>query len=288
MSDEPNLNEPEDGADKPVIPSWLPGPLRKMLTLPNDHPRKTVGVAMTLCLVCSIVVAGAAVALRPIQDANRAVDKKKNILAVAGLMEPGVDINQAFSQFEVRAVDLAAGTFTDAVEAETYEQRSAAGDPAQSVDLESDDDIASIGRRAKIATVYVLRDGENIKQLILPVHGYGLWSTLYGFLSLEGDLETVAGLRFYEHAETPGLGGEVDNPAWRAKWVGKKLYDEQSELQLEVIKGVVIPSRTEAIHQVDGLAGATLTSRGVTNLIRFWLGEQGFAPFLGKLRDGKA
>jgi Na+-transporting NADH:ubiquinone oxidoreductase subunit C len=96
----------------------------------------------------------------------------------------------------------------------------------------------------------------------------------------------VAGIGFYQHAETPGLGGEVDNPLWKAKWVGKKVYDGQGRAILSVIKGEVDANRPQAVHQVDGLSGATLTSRGVNNLVHYWLGEQGFAPLIAHLRNG--
>ncbi|MOA31350.1 Na(+)-translocating NADH-quinone reductase subunit C [compost metagenome] len=120
------------------------------------------------------------------------------------------------------------------------------------------------------------------------MRGYGLWSTLYGFLALKGDLNTVVGLGFYQHGETPGLGGEVDNPKWKALWNGKSLFDEQGQLAIQIIKGSVDAQSPNASHQVDGLAGATLTSKGVHNLLHFWLGENGFGPFLAKLNNGEA
>jgi Na+-transporting NADH:ubiquinone oxidoreductase subunit C len=155
--------------------------------------------------------------------------------------------------------------------------------------LDGEQDIASIRRRADYSTVYVVENPDgSIKTLILPIHGYGLWSTLYGFMALESDLKTVVGLGFYQHAETPGLGGEVDNPNWKAQWTGKVVFDESGEPAISVVKGGVDPSNPNAEHQVDALAGATLTSRGVENLVRFWLGEDGFGPFLEHLRAGEA
>ena len=133
----------------------------------------------------------------------------------------------------------------------------------------------------------MVRDADNnLEKVILPVHGYGLWSTLYGFVALESDLNTIAGLGFYEHGETPGLGGEVDNPRWKALWEGKQAYRE-GNVAISVIKGAVNPQASTAAWQVDGLSGATLTSKGVNNLVRFWLGQDGFAPFLSNLRQGE-
>ena len=92
-------------------------------------------------------------------------------------------------------------------------------------------DEAGIGRRARYAPVYLVFEEDALQQAILPVHGYGLWSTMYGYLSLESDLNTVAGITFYDHAETPGLGGEIDNPRWQSRWVGKKIYGDDGTVR---------------------------------------------------------
>ena len=255
------------------------------LQLPNDSTKKTLMVALVLCLACSVVVSGAAVILKPMQASNKAFDRKKNILEVADLMEAGKSVDAIYEErVEARVVDLATGEYTDAVDPNSYDQRNAAKNPELSQPVPPELDKASIKRQAKYATVYLIREGDAVKTIILPVHGYGLWSTLYGFLALESDAKTVTGLKFYEHAETPGLGGEVDNPRWRALWEGKVVYDDQWRPNIEIVKGTVDKSRTDAIHQVDGLAGATLTSRGVMNLLQYWLSDQGFGPYLARLR----
>ncbi|MDR1351193.1 MAG: NADH:ubiquinone reductase (Na(+)-transporting) subunit C, partial [Zoogloeaceae bacterium] len=123
-----------------------------------------------------------------------------------------------------------------------------------------------------------------LEALILPIRGYGLWSTLYGFLALKPDLNTVIGLGFYQHGETPGLGGEVDNPKWKSLWPGKTLFDADGKPNIQIIKGGVDKTNPAAGHQVDALAGATLTTNGVDHLLHFWLGEQGFGPYLARLR----
>lgn len=253
--------------------------------MPVDSTPKTIFVAVALCLFCSMVVAMAAVSLRPIQELNQLRDKRSNILQVAGLYEEGMDVNQAFlNSFDPRVVELATGEYTDAVDPTTYDERAAAQDLTLSVAL--DDDPAGIGRKANYATVYLLEDeGGNIDKVILPIHGYGLWSTLWGFIALEEDGNEIYGLQFYEHAETPGLGAEVDNPRWRSQWNGKKLLDENGDLAITVSK--TVPPAGEEYH-IDALAGATLTSRGVDNLVRFWMGEQGFGPYLDRLREGDA
>lgn len=254
----------------------------------KDSIKSTITVALLLCLVCSIIVSGAAVLLKPMQQANKALDKKTNILVAAGIETEGQDVNVLFEQFTPKVIDLDTGRYVSDVDATTYDQRKASKDPKQSDALSGEDDIASINRRAKYATVYLLEKDGQLDRIILPVKGYALWSTLYGFLALEADGNTVAGLGFYEHAETPGLGGEIDNPRWKALWPGKKMFDANGTLAVDLIKGSVDPSNPKAIHQVDGLSGATLTTNGVENLLVFWLGENGFGPYLNNLRAGGA
>lgn len=253
----------------------------------NESIGKILQVAFTLCIVCSVVVSTAAVVLKPAQEANRSLDRRRNILQAAGMLRPGVSVDEQFSVIEERFVDLRSGRFTDAVSA-GYDQRAAAREPGASRAVPGPEDRAKIGRRAHIAQIYLVRGaGGAYEKIILPVHGYGLWSTLYGFLALEADANTVAGLGFYEHKETPGLGGEVDNPRWKALWPGKQVYRDGA-VALRLLKGAVDPASAQAAWQVDGLSGATLTSRGVTHLIAYWLGDEGFAPFLTNLRNGDA
>lgn len=255
-----------------------------ILSLSNDSLEKTIAIALSLCFVCAILVSVAAVALRPLQIENKALDMKKNILDVAGLLQERTDINEAFAErIEAKLVDLATGDYVDG-DVDAYDQRKAAKDPAQNVVLTKDQDRASIRTRAKIAKVYLVKEGDVVKSIILPVHGYGLWSTMYGFLALDADGQTVQSINFYDQGETPGLGAEVVNPNWRALWKGKKVYDESGAVALGLIKGLVDTSKPGSEFQVDGLAGATLTSVGVTNLVKYWMSQEGFAAYLAKVR----
>ena len=255
-----------------------------ILSLGNDSLEKTIAIALSLCFVCAILVSVAAVALRPLQIENKAMDMKKNILDVAGLLQDGTDIHEAFeSKIEAKLVDMATGDYIDG-DVLAYDQRKAAKDPEQNISLTTAQDIAGIKRRAKIAKVYLVKEGESLKSIILPVHGYGLWSTMYGFLALDADGQTVQSINFYDQGETPGLGAEVVNPNWRALWKGKKVYDESGNVSLALIKGLVDNSKPGSEFQVDGLAGATLTSVGVTNLVKYWMSQEGFAAYLEKVR----
>ncbi|MCL7419773.1 MAG: Na(+)-translocating NADH-quinone reductase subunit C [Methylobacter sp.] len=260
----------------------------KILALHNDSLEKTIAIALSLCLLCAVLVSFAAVALKPLQIGNKELDMKKNILDVAGLLDADTDINQAFDErIEAKLVDIETGDYVENMDVAAYDQRKAAKDPAQRLAIPAEKDIASIRVKAKIAKVYLVKKGDAIQSIILPVHGYGLWSTMYGFLSLAADGQTVQSINFYDQAETPGLGGEVVNPNWRALWNGKKVYSESGEPVLGLIKGVVDSNKPGSEYQVDGLAGATLTSNGVTNLIRYWMSNEGFAPYLNKVRAGE-
>jgi len=195
------------------------------LELPNDSFKKTVAVALALCLVGAVVVSGSAVILRPLQEWNKSKDEKVNILEVAELYQKGMDVDAAFKNIETRIVDLATGEYVDNIDASTYDQWKAAKEPASSEAIPADKDIASIKRKPKYAKVYLVKEGNKLKSVILPVNGYGLWSTMYGFMALEADGQTVVGMNLYDQAETPGLGGEVVNPKWKALWKGKKVYN---------------------------------------------------------------
>lgn len=254
----------------------------------NDGIKKTLIVAFSLCIVCSVIVSTAAVILKPAQEANKALDKKRNILAAAGMLDESLSVDEQFSKVSSRVVDLRTGKFSNDVDPEEYDQRKAAKDPSNSLSLSSEQDIAKINRRENYALVYLVGvDGSDFDKIILPIHGAGLWSTLYGFIALESDANTVAGLGFYEHGETPGLGGEVDNPRWKSQWPGKEVYKD-GEAALGLIKGSVDKTSANATWQIDGLSGATLTSRGVSNLVQFWLGDNGFSLFLDNLNAGEA
>jgi len=254
----------------------------------RESTSNTLLVAFSLSIVCAVFVSAATVMLKPVQEVNKALDRKRNILAAAGMLVEGRSVEEQFAQISTRIVDLRTGKFSDDVDPKNYDQRRASKTPSQSDELSEDDDLAKIARREHYATVYVVESATGgVDKVILPVRGYGLWSTLYGYIAVEADANTIAGLGFYQHAETPGLGGEVDNPRWKAFWPGKELYRDGA-VAVSLIKGAVDPASANATWQVDGLAGATITSRGVTNLLHFWLGENGFQPFLNNLRNGEA
>ena len=267
-----------------------------------DDRKQTIVVATLLCLVCSVLVSTAAVVLRPRQQENKRLDIQQNILRVAGVIAPDAEVTEADSEREFRQVETAlvvlgsdrGGGMEISEQDAKYEQ----------IDLKNFDprkevaqgrvaaipagELPQIANRAMFSNVYKIRkvDGA-IDQIVLPVYGKGLWSTLYGFIALESDGVTIRGITFYQHGETPGLGGEVDNPKWKASWNGKKAFGEIDgrSVKIKVLKGQVNPDSATASFEVDGLSGATITSNGVTALVQYWLGPHGFGKYLENLRD---
>ena len=259
--------------------------------MPNDSIAKTLGVAAGVCVICSVLVSAASVALKERQERNKTLDKRTNILVAAGILEPGQsgNVDDLFRQIDARWVDVATGQFKDEKDLppESLDERKAARDPATSVEIAND--LAGIGRCPKFRQVFFTHeDGQKdapIERIILPMHGKGLWSTMYGFLALDSDHKTIKNFAFYEHGETPGLGGEVDNENWKKTWKGKKAFNDDWEPEITVVKGKADP---DSQYEVDGLSGATLTARGVHYLVQFWLGEEGYGPLLEKLRGGES
>ena len=240
----------------------------------RDSIRNTLLVAVGVSFVCSILVSATAVVLKPVQERNEDEYRQRIILEVAGLMQPDVSIETLFAAIETRMVEIESGDYVSEL---------AASDTELNVAIPAELDIANIRQRAVYSPVYLVKEEGELQQIILPVHGSGLWSTMYGYLSVATDGTTVNGLRFYSHAETPGLGDQIDKPEWRAQWVGKQLYDGNGVARIEVVRGVAQDRNSR--YQIDGLSGATLTGRGVSELVRFWVGPQGFGPYLQKIQS---
>ena len=251
-----------------------------------DTAVRTLLVALFVSLVCSSLVASAAVVLQPLQIENARLDMRRNILQVAGLYDSEGAVDELFESIEPRVVELETGAYADDIDPDAFDPDEALKDPEQSVAVPADLDIAKVRRRAKHSLVYLVRERGEVDKIILPISGYGLWSTLYGFLALEADGNTVSDITFYAHGETPGLGDFIVRPAWRELWRGKRAFDEAGSLQLEVVKGRVSSDDPLADYHVDGVSGATLTGNGVSNMMKYWLGDHGFGPFLKNIQQG--
>ncbi len=260
----------------------------------TQSTRYTIGFAATVCIVCAILVAASAVGLREKQDANRLLYRQKNVLLAAGVVKPGdaVSDEQLLAVFNrnirTRLVDLRTGDLVaeSKMDAKTYDQHKARSDPAAS--RAAPPNAAQIARVPNYGIVYFVVDPANrnrVEQIVIPIEGVGMWGTLYGLLAIDRDTTTISGLAYYDQKETPGLGGEAGSSRWQALWRGRKAYDDNWEPRIVVIKGPAGPPAQDP-HRVDGLSGATITSNSITQMMQFWLGKNGYAPFLKKFREG--
>ena len=248
----------------------------------KDSFGRTLIFVLITCLVCSVIVAGAAVGLRDLQVANKALDKQTKILEASGrLANAGTDIPAAYDKYVIaKLVDLKTGKFVEG-NVNTFDQRIAA--LSSDTSIKPINDIAKINRRANQSIVYLVKDDAGkVDTIVLEVRGSGLWSMMYAFVGLETDLNTVKSVIYYDQGETPGLGGEVENPKWKKQWIGKKLFNNNGDIAIRVVKG---GAKAGDIHGVDGLSGATLTGKGVENTFKFWLGEEGFGLFITNYRQ---
>lgn len=260
----------------------------------KDSIKNVIILASSLCAVCAFLVSAPAVLLKDMQDENAKLSMQRNVLVAAGV--PGAEslsgpaVREAFKQVDVIAFDFATGqALSDAdlpkgFDPSSYEVGKASKDPKLSKAIPpAQDDNGQVQRRPLYGVVYQTKKDGKLDKLILPVKGLGLWGPMFGFLALEKDLNTVAGLKYYDHKETPGLGGEVDNNSWRAKWTGKEVF-EGSAVALQVIKGTVVPDMPGVEHKVDGLSGATITCNGVNSTLKYWLGQNGYGPLLDRMK----
>lgn len=232
-----------------------------------------MGFAVGVCVVISAALALTANALGPIQKAAAEFDRQKNVMVAAGLVAPDDPRPRA-------DLEKLYGERVDEVVVDTEVGQIATGKTPKDVALMRDP--ADV-KRYRVVAIGKGADGK-ADSYILPISGKGLWSTIYGYLALEGDLVHVRGVTFYKHGETPGLGGECENPVWCAQWKGKSILDEQHKLVgVAVKKGKVDPAiPAEKAHKVDGLSGSTITSKGITKFVLSDLGA--FEKYLATLR----
>jgi len=254
---------------------------------PGDvGPIRTVLVALAVCGVCALVLTGSVVLLRPYQLENQRGSSEARVhelvASLPGVSELVAEIGGA--ELELRTVELRTGHLAPSVDAMTLLDRS---DASEGRLLPPDRDPAGVGRVPRYAPIYFLRRNGALHTVILPVSGRGYGGTLRGHLALAGDGETVRGINFDEHRETPGVGAEIENPHWQALWRGKRLHDATGALRIRTVERAPAQGSPEAAYEVQGISGATRTSRGVTELLRFWVGPDGFGPFLARLRAGE-
>ncbi|MEY8097266.1 NADH:ubiquinone reductase (Na(+)-transporting) subunit C [Falsihalocynthiibacter sp. S25ZX9] len=256
---------------------------RRFLALPNDNRVKTLGVAFLVALISALTVSLTSVLLQPRQQAHIDAAREAKFAAMVATLPGLADIlrETGAETLDTVIVDLAAGKIDETIDAASYDFLAAQTDSSQSTPLLPEVDLAAIKVRPNHAPVYLLRGNKGLALVVLPIYGAGYQSTLRAYLALEGDLNTVAGLSIYEQGETPGLGSRVTDPAWLAQWSGKQTANTAGEITISVVRGTGATP-----FEVDGIAGATRSTTGLSNLVRFWLGADGYGPFLKRLKSG--
>jgi len=260
--------------------SWL----ARWRRLPADGTAKALIVACVVAVVCATFVSTAAVAFRPRQLENRLRERREKLRQIVARL-PGVEellARAGAGEVEAQIVDLASGLPVPSIDAASYDPEQAARDPEQRVAIPGDLDVAGLEHRSRYAPVYLVRDRGRVEFVVLPVEGVGYGGPIRGFVALRGDGNTILALSFFEHHETAGLGARMEDPEWRNGWQGKRIRDPEGQLRVGVATGRL--EAADAAYQVDGISGATITGEAVGNLLRYWLGDHGFGPFLRTLR----
>lgn len=254
-----------------------------------------IGFVGLVALVCSLIISTVAVSLKQRQEDQKAINFQKSVLEVAKIQVENNDIIKTYNDnVEVRYVDLNKGkwatesdvkaignNYADVLLVSKYRKYVA--------QLPSKDNIAGLKNNeyAWIQPVYLIKDKGQVSQVILPFYGNGLWSVMYGLLAIEPNGNTVKNIIYYQQGETPGLGGEVENPNFTKQFEGKQIYNlEGSQPTTPLLQLEKNASPSDKYH-VNALTGATLTSNGVSNQLQFWLGDKGFGKFLHNLRMGE-
>ena len=255
---------------------------RRFLLTPNDSRTKTLVMAFLVSAISAVLVTGVTVTLRPIQAQNRAAEQQARLEALIAAV-PGLSdlIAQAGGDaLSTVIVDLDAGAAASDVTPDTLQ--AALAETSNWTTLASADDVAGIGARPNFAQVYLLRNGDAVSLVILPIAGTGYGGRIQALLALRGDMRTLAGIAITEQSETPGLGARIEEPQWQQSFIGKHLTDDKGAVRFAVARG---PGHGD--HEVDGITGATRTSNAITQMISFWIGPKGYGPLLAAIRRGE-
>ena len=255
---------------------------QRFLARPNDDRVKTFGIALMVAFVCAAVVSTTSVLLRPLQEAHLEAARAARMQAMLdtlpglrGLME-----EVGVTDLETRMVDLSTGRFAPDIEVADFSATAAASDPATSIAIPPEADVAGIKRRENHAPVYLLERDGALMLLVLPMRATGYQSTISAMLALEPDLRSIAALSITGHGETPGIGSRITDPAFIDRWPGKQVADDSGEIVIKVVRG-----QASGPHEVDAISGATRSSNAIGSMLTFWLGDLGFGPFLDRLEQ---
>ena len=225
----------------------------------------TLGFVFIVTLVLGTMLSFTKDSVKSLQDQNLKADVQKTILKSLNFEENLLESNESIEQTFKNYIDAKCVN----VEGEIVECN------IEEVDIEKNEETLPI---------YIRMNNEKIEGIALPIAGKGLWSTIFGYIALNPDTDSVLGIQFYKHGETPGLGGEVEKKWFTDNFVNhpinesngeityvpKKIRNENGKIiSISVIKGGVDYSKSNksAIHQVDGISGATVTADGVSDFL---------------------
>lgn len=210
-------------------------------------------------IICAGLLSSAAYFLKDKQQINVEVDMKKNILKAVKLLD-SKKISQketldSYNKYIESFVVNSQGEVVDLPE----------GTSVEDIDPEKEDTKPEDER---LYPVYVKQDNSQISAYCIPIIGKGLWSTMYGYLALEPNVNKILGITFYKQAETPGLGSEVESEGFQNKFIGKEIWDAEDNLvSIKILKLEPAADSPNIKHEVAGISGATKTGEGVMNLL---------------------
>ena len=241
----------------------------------NRSKLYSVVFILIITVFWGFVLSFAATSLREPQQANEKLNMRTNILLAVGLVGRDSDLG----------ADELNGIYEESVKSflVDHEGKVIQGASAEGVDLE--EELANPDPGAWRLPVFVVTEGGRASVYAIPVFGKGLWSTLYGYLALSDDLDTVQGITFYKHGETAGLGAEIEQAWFQDNFVGKKIFDGGELRSIKVVKGKVgdvYSDPSDHTYAVDGISGASMTGRGVTDLLEEKLNIYG--PYIRRVR----
>jgi len=227
----------------------------------------TVLFTAAITVVLGFLLSIAATSLKEKQLLNVELDIKKNILIALNIQPKG----EKFTPDEIKA------QYEKIVVPIVVDKTGAVLENISSESIENIDNQFP---------VFMQKMGNKIEGYAIPISGKGLWSTLYGYLALKPDGETVKGITFYQHGETPGLGGEVEKKWFTDNYKQKKIVDDKGVLvSIQAVKGEADPTSPEYYHQVDGVSGATMTTKGLNIFLKSELKK--YDPYFQNIRQSQ-
>jgi Na+-transporting NADH:ubiquinone oxidoreductase subunit C len=256
----------------------------------RESPVRIFAVSAAIAVVCSIMVTASVAYFRPLQYASAAFETNRDILQAAGLIRRDEtpspqEISRRFQLLEIRLADLETGTFVAADDPASFDFMKAATEPANSIEITTEQDIAKLGRRSRLMPVYLVMERDRIETMVLPVYGKGMWSLIDGYIALSGDFYTIESLLIHEHGETPGVGDRIESPGWLDTWRGKQFVADGRFAPLKLATTTTAVATPQAI---DAISGATVSTQGVISMANFWLGQSGYGPLLRTLSQAAA